>query len=167
MALSQRFVEPQTAALLQKLMDDTPTLNKKVCSNKTVLRWCASAMASEPNTEYQDVVDAITNASDMVKPVQTVLDNSDWLEDFIPLIRYWSTNHTEMFVHALEDVVGTKKTTSKVAKKLLGEFGDAVDRAVVDNWNFNKCEEVSRIKLKWSLEQETAQFSGAPSKKKM
>ena len=166
-SLSQRFVEPQTAALLEKLMNDTPTLNKRVHSNKTVLRWCASAIACEPNTEYQKVVDAITYLGNLVKPMQTVLDNVDWFEEFTPLLKYWSTTHTEAFIHALEDVVGTKKTTSKVAKKLLGEFGDAVDRAVVNNWNFNKCEEVSRLKLKWSLEQETAQFSGTSLKKKM
>lgn len=170
-SLSQRFVEPQTATFLQKLIDQTPCLAEQLHSNKTVLRcvlrWCAGAVAFTPHALYQNVVDSITVSSDLVKPLQTVLDNADGFEEFVPLLKYWSTTHTKEFIHALEDVVGTKKTTSKVAKKLLGEFGDTVDRAVVNNWNFNKCEEVSRLKLKWSLEQETAQFSGTSLKKKM
>lgn len=165
-SLSQRFVEPQTAALLQKLIHHTPPADESVCANKSVLRWCTAAIGIH-DTTCQRVVDALTDASNLVKPLQTVLDNVDWFEEFVPLLSYWSTNHTEKFIDALKEVVGTKKTTSKVAKKIIGNFGDAVDLVVVNNWNFNKCEEVSRVKLKWNLEQATAPFSGTLLKKKM
>lgn len=165
--LSQRFVEPQTAKFLQNLIEQTPSMDERVHSNRTVLRWCAAAVAFMPHALYQSVVDSLTVAGDLVKPLQTILDNADWFEEFVPLFRYWSTHHSEKLTTALEDVVGTKKTTSKVAKKLLGEFGDAVDRVVVNNWNFNKCEEVSRIKLKWNLEQATAEYTQSTPKKKM
>ena len=170
-SLSQRFVEPQTATFLQKLIDQTPCLAEQLHSNKTVLRcvlrWCAGAVAFTPHALYQNVVDSITVSSDLVKPLQTVLDNADGFEEFVPLLKYWSIHHSEKLTTALEDVVGTKKTTSKVAQKLLGEFSDAVDLVVVTNWNFNKCEEVSRIKLKWNLEQATAEYTGSSLKRKM
>lgn len=165
-SLSQRFVEPQTATFLQKLMD-TSSLDKSVHSERSVVRWCAAAVAYTPDETYQKVLDTLTDANDLVKPLQTVLDNVDWFEEFVPLLTYWSTNHAEKFTAALGVVMGTKKTTSKVAKKLIGQFGDAVDLAVVNNWSFNNCEEVSRVKLKWNLEQATAPFSGKTIIKKM
>ena len=166
-SLAQRFVEPQTALFLQKLMDQIP-LNDGLCANRSVLRWCTSAISSTPSETYKKVVDAITDASDLVGPLQTIFQNTDGFEAFVPLLTYWSNHHPQKFTDAIGAVMLSNLAPApKVAKKLIGSFNDAVDKAVVNNWPFNNCEEVTRVRLKWNLEEATAQCSSRVSKKKM
>lgn len=166
-SLAQRFVEPQTAIFLQKLIDQT-SLDEGVYSNQSVLRWCVSAASSTPNAIYEKVVNAITDASDLVGPLQTIFKNTEGFETFVPLLTYWSNHHGRKFTDAIGAVMLSNLSPApKVAKKLIGSFNDAVDRVVVNNWPFNNCEEVARVRLKWNLEDATAQCSSKSSKKKM
>ena len=167
-ALSERFVDLPTASLIEKVVNQGPDFEDRVYSGKMFWRWCSKAIESSiPHHQCEKIIDPMTYKTDLIVPLQTILNNLQRMEECTSLLQYWSVNHSERFSNAIAEVIRTKAVTAQVAKKLIGAFGDVVDHAVVDNWQFNNCEEVARVKLKWNLEQATAEFSGAPARKKM